>query len=207
MDFIGEEKKMTVREVAEAIGYEQETLRKKVKELFPDIVEIGKATLLNEMQVYTLKNSLLPRTPALKSRVQSAVTALDIEEMTIKVLQYHTAEAARLRAENVELKEQAAIAAPKAEFYDTVTQSADTLDFSAVAKVLNIPGMGRNKMLEPLRARGILRFNNEPYQPFVDRGLFKVVEVPIRRGTQIEIKPKTVVFQKGVDFIRKELAK
>lgn len=96
---------------------------------------------------------------------------------------------------------------PKAAFHDAVTQSADTLDFAQVAKVLNIPNMGRNKMLLALRERGVLRYDNSPYQQYVDRGYFKLVEVPIKIKGRIEIKPKPVVFQKGVDFIRKELAK
>ena len=67
---------------------------------------------------------------------------------------------------------------PKAEFYDDVTGSTDTIDIGSVAKVLNIP----NK-------------RNEPYQEHVDKGYFR------QNGTT-HINLKTVVFQKGVDYIR-----
>jgi hypothetical protein len=67
MERIGEEKKMSVKEVADAIGYESETIRKKVKELFPEIVENGKPTMLSEKQVFIIRNNLFPRTPAWKS--------------------------------------------------------------------------------------------------------------------------------------------
>lgn len=67
MERIVEEKKMSVKEVADAIGYESETIRKKVKELFPEIVENGKPTMLSEKQVFIIRNNLFPRTPALKS--------------------------------------------------------------------------------------------------------------------------------------------
>lgn len=96
---------------------------------------------------------------------------------------------------------------PKAAFHDAVTQSPDTLDFAQVAKILNIPGMGRNNMLLELRERGVLRYDNSPYQVYVDRGYFKQVEMPFTRGNIVGVGLKTVVFQKGVDFIRKELAK
>ena len=80
MERIGEEQKMTVKEVADVLGYESETLRKKVKELFPESVENGKATMLSELQVVKLKENLFPRTPALKSGVENAVTEIEKQQ-------------------------------------------------------------------------------------------------------------------------------
>lgn len=88
MERIGEEQKMTVKEVAVAIGYESETLRKKVKELFPEIVENGKQTMLSETQVVILKESLVPRTSALKSGVENAVTEIEKQETIILAMKY-----------------------------------------------------------------------------------------------------------------------
>lgn len=84
MELIGQEKKMTVKEVANAIGYESETLRKKVKELFPESVENGKATMLSELQVVKLKENLFPRTPALKSGVENAVTEISKKVLALQ---------------------------------------------------------------------------------------------------------------------------
>ncbi len=53
-----EEQKMTVKEVADVLGYEKDYLRKKVKELFPETVQNGKETVLNENQVYKFILSL-----------------------------------------------------------------------------------------------------------------------------------------------------
>lgn len=205
MQFIGDEKKMTVKEVAESIGYESETIRKKVKDLFPDIVEPGKATLLSEDQVYILKKTLLPRTPALKSGVENAVTSLDIEEMTLKVIEYHRAEAARLRIENEAQREQLAIDAPKVAFFDSVTSSKDAIDMKDAAKVLNI-GIGRNTLFQKLRDAKILMENNTPYQAYIDRGYFRVIESRwITPQGETKISLKTVVYQRGLDFILKEI--
>ena len=49
------DKRMTVREVADVLGYEVRTIQLKVKELFPEIVKERQATYLNEAQVTAVK--------------------------------------------------------------------------------------------------------------------------------------------------------
>lgn len=105
----------------------------------------------------------------------------------------------------LEYKEQLAIMKPKAEFHDAVVGSSDTIDMGQVAKVLNM-GIGRNKLFEFLRENKVLRQNNEPFQNYIDRGWFRLVESKYQMpngDTRINIK--TVVFQKGLDGIRKML--
>ena len=106
----------------------------------------------------------------------------------------------KLLLENTEMK-------PKAEFYDDVTGSDDTIDIKQVAKVLNIPKMGRNKLFAFLRDKHILNNRNEPYQCFVDRGYFRQIESKWEHEGTTHINLKTVVFQKGLDYIRALLAK
>lgn len=95
---------------------------------------------------------------------------------------------------------------PKADFFDAVTESTDTIDLGELAKVLNI-GIGRNKLFEVLRKEGILMKGNIPKQTHISNGWFKLVECKFEtsNGTHIHLKP--VVFQKGVDGIRKILNK
>jgi predicted transcriptional regulator len=45
------EKKMTVREIAEQLGCTPETVRAHIRVLFPDLMQDGKKTYLNEAQV------------------------------------------------------------------------------------------------------------------------------------------------------------
>ena len=106
------------------------------------------------------------------------------------------------------LKEKAfalAMAAPKVDFYDGITQSDDTIDIGTVSKVLNM-GVGRNTLFKILREEGVLMTSNQPYQQFVDRGYFRLVESKFNKpdGTP-HVGIKTVVFQKGVEFIKKKL--
>ena len=103
------------------------------------------------------------------------------------------------RIEALELKQ--AEDRPKVEFYDDVTESKDTVD-----KVLNIKGVGRNKLFEILRDKKILMSNNQPYQKYIDNGWFRQIESKFNLPNgDIKINIKTVVFQKGVDGIRKVL--
>lgn len=89
-----------------------------------------------------------------------------------------------------------------------VSQSNNTMEMAAVAKVLNYKGLGRNKLFDILRNEKIFRYNNEPYQEYIDRGYFEVKEQEVSTnygGTLIN--RKSVVTQKGIDYIRKILDK
>lgn len=94
---------------------------------------------------------------------------------------------------------------PKEEFFDAVTDSKDAIPMGDVAKVLDM-GIGRNKLFEVLRNRGVLMADNRPYQKYIDSGYFRVVEQKYDKGYgETGINIKTLVFQKGIDFIRKKL--
>ena len=94
---------------------------------------------------------------------------------------------------------------PKVEFYDEIIDSKDTIDIGQLAKTLNIKNIGRNKLFEILRDKSILDRRNQPYQTFIDRGYFKTIETSYVQGGDVKIHIKTVVYQKGVDYIRKLL--
>lgn len=120
------------------------------------------------------------------------------------------AEALRLAAEQAEQleKQQARIEEmkPKEEFFDQVTDSKDACDMATVAKVLNM-GIGRNKLFEILRDNKILQGNNQPMQRYIDLGWFRVIETQFtKKSGDICINFKTIVYQKGVEGIRKLLA-
>ena len=91
----------------------------------------------------------------------------------------------------------------KVDFYDTVTKSDDWMDMSEVAKLLNYQKLGRNKIFNILRENKILRKNNQPYQEYVDRGYFKLIEQAYTTTYDIRISFKTVISQKGLDYIKK----
>ncbi len=99
-----------------------------------------------------------------------------------------------------------AAAAPKVEFFDAVANSKDAITMRDVAAALNLSGWGRNQIFAFLRDRGILDDRNIPYREYQDRGYFRVVERTWSdpKG-ETHIALTTLVYQKGVDFIRKTI--
>lgn len=102
----------------------------------------------------------------------------------------------KLELENKEMK-------PKAEFFDTVADSKTAISMNEVAKVLNIKGYGRNNLFEFLRENKVLDRWNVPYQRYVDNGWFRVIEQHYQKNGEPIVTTKTLVYQKGVDGIRK----
>lgn len=96
---------------------------------------------------------------------------------------------------------------PKAEFFDAVADSKTAISMNEVAKVLNIKGYGRNNLFEFLRENKVLDRWNVPYQRYVDNGWFRVIEQHYQKNGEPIVTTKTLVYQKGVDGIRKMIEK
>ena len=70
-----------------------------------------------------------------------------------------------------------------------------------VAKVLNINGIGRNKMFKFLKSEKILMRNNEPYQAFVKYFKYEFI------NKNDKLVPKTTIKGNGIKLLIKRLAK
>ena len=101
------------------------------------------------------------------------------------------------------LKSQLLEMKPKADFFDAVADSKTAISMNEVAKVLNIKGYGRNNLFEFLRENKVLDRWNVPYQKYVDNGWFRVIEQHYQKNGEPIVTTKTLVYQKGVDGIRK----
>lgn len=114
----------------------------------------------------------------------------------------------RVLADEMEQKEQAralvstqqqtiATLTPKAEFADRVSQAPDCLSIREFAKVLG--DTGQNRLYTWLRARGFLiPGGTEPYQRWVDLGLFRVVEHAFEDAHGVDrVSRKTLITGKG----------
>lgn len=87
---------------------------------------------------------------------------------------------------------------PKAEAYDVLLSGNNAQTMAQVAKAL---GTGRNRLFALLRRRKVLMNNNLPYQEYLERGYFKVREVPTTQGTRVINVTQTLVTSKGIDYI------
>lgn len=164
-------------------------------------------SIVNESGLYSaILNSNLPNAKKFKHWVTAEVLP-SIRRTGGYNLPQTYAEALRALADKAEQVERLALEnkemQPKAEFFDAVTDSRDAIPMAEVAKVLDM-GIGRNKLFEFLRSRKVLQPDNVPYQRYIDSGYFRVVEQRFDRGCgDVGINIKTLVFQKGVDYIRR----
>ena len=95
---------------------------------------------------------------------------------------------------------------PKAEFFDQVADSKTAISMRDCAAALNLKGWGRNNLFAFLRDRGILDASNLPYREYQDRGYFRVVETSWTDDKgETHITFKTLVYQRGLDWIRKQI--
>lgn len=187
------------------------------KTLFSSALDLGQrgGWLINESGLYSLiLSSKLPAAKKFKRWVTSEVLPSIRRTGSFFVQPKFNvpttfAEALRLAADQQEkIEEQAKLLEeqkPKVEFFDTVADSKTAISMNDVAKVLGIKGMGRNNLFEFLRNEKILMSNNVPFQIYVDRGYFRVIEQKYMKNGEPCMNIKTLVYQKGVDFISKTI--
>ena len=214
MNELSTEKTITTKELAEQLGTTRDVVIANARKCLPDkIFEQGKNTywnkaevtvLLDYMKTHTSNNRSVEFNSTVENLSTDLTPALKIKKALELMQEGYEEELARLRAENAEKENKLIEQAPKVEFFDDVTGSTDTIDMKEVAKVLNVKGLGRNNLFELLRSRNILDRNNQPYQKYVDCGYFRIIESRYTVPTgETKISLKTVVFQKGLEFIRK----
>ena len=204
-------------DVARALGYADTfgALKKHVSEEDKLVCQIDSAgqkrdaTVINESGLYALIfGSKLESAKRFKHWVTSEVLPSirrtgtynmpgTYKEALIQLIA-QVEENEKLALENSEMK-------PKADFFDAVADSKTAISMQEVAKVLAIKGFGRNNLFEFLRNEEILDKYNVPYQRYVDYGWFRVIEQKYMRDGEPCISTKTLVYQKGVDAIRKRI--
>ncbi len=96
---------------------------------------------------------------------------------------------------------------PRVEYAEAMMQSDTTISIQEASKVLNIKGVGQNKLFDLLRTLKVLQANNLPYQRYCDLQWFRVVETKYIQNNEIKVRLKTTVTQRGLNGIRRALAK
>jgi phage antirepressor YoqD-like protein len=98
--------------------------------------------------------------------------------------------------------------APKVQGYELLINSEGNIEMKDFADTLNIKELGRNKLIQLLRDRGVFTPDNRgvgctPYRRYIDAGYFDVNE----KSTRVGIKFYTVITPKGQDWMLKQLRK
>jgi phage antirepressor YoqD-like protein len=204
-------KTITLKEVAEATGAAYSTIAAYAQKA--GWTENGKQTLLDERQVTIILEAMKAtggqgQSVTFQENLEGIETAQS-RAVRIAVLSKRQQEIdrqiqAELEAEIAELKAKAETDRPKVEFFNQVADSGDALQMRDVAGVLNLPGYGRNTLFEFLRKNEVLDSRNIPYRKYQDQGYFRVIEQKFTDNEgETHISLKTLVYQRGVDFIRK----
>jgi Rha family phage regulatory protein len=122
------------------------------------------------------------------------LTTMDLLQLNIQAIE-------QLTAKTKELEFKIEKDQPKVEFYDKVGNAEGRVEMSMASKVL---GIGRNKLFNLLRDKSILRYNNEPYQDYIDRKWFEIlIEQYETASGDKRIYNKTMVTPKGIQELFK----
>lgn len=200
-----QQKTMTTKELATVLGVEVTAIKRAVQKLGAVLHPVQKNSqggyLFTEEQATLIKQEIQKHHNLATRQIDSVSTQVEENQIVMKAM-------AILQNRNNELMAQLNSMQPKVDFYNKVTGSPDTCDMKEVAKILNYKNVGRNKLFEILRDEKILDNHNQPYQKYVDAGYFRVIETKFEdKDGDTHINLKTVVFQKGVDYIKKTLDK
>ena len=195
---------MNTREIAEILNVSERTVRRHAGAL--GLTENGKQTMLDEKAITSIKNQIEKSgRNDLDNVVQLPNVSTDLE-MLQKAQDFMVWAGVKIKEETerrITAEAKIAIDAPKVDFFDSVTSSKDAIDMKDAAKVMNI-GMGRNTLFQKLRDINIFMENNTPYQTYIDRGYFRVIESKwVTPEGETRISFKTVVYQKGLDYLLK----
>lgn len=204
-------------DVAKALGYStprdaiSRHCKGVVKHDTPTSSGVQSVSYINEGDMYRLiMKSKLPSAERFESWVMDEVLPTIRKTGGYHLPQTYS-EALRELADMAEQKEKLMLEneqmKPKADFFDAVADSKTAISMNEVSKVLAIKGYGRNNLFEFLRDKGVLDRYNVPYQRYVDAGYFRVIEQKYMKNGEPQVTTKTLVYQKGVDAIRKLLLK
>lgn len=178
---------MTSREIAELVESRHDSVKRAVERLAhsgviaqPPLVDGEKSGngvteqvyLIAKRDSYVVVAQLSPLfTARLVDRWQELEAgAVPIRELSrMEILEI----AMQSERENLRLTAQIAADAPKVAFAETIRAIDGVCHIEKIAKTL---GFGRNKFFKRLRDDDILMSNNLPYQKYIDRNYFTVIE-------------------------------
>lgn len=111
-------------------------------------------------------------------------------------------EAGRLALENEKLQAQAIENAPKVVAYDKLMDTHNNISVKEFGKII---GIGEKNLFEWLRNNKYLMSDNNPYQKYMDRGYFEVVEKTYTTNDREKSYTQTLITPKGQGYLSNKL--
>lgn len=183
---------MSIKGIADILEVTTEAIKKHIRELWPDKMKDGIPTTLNEYEITEIKKRMKPTTA-----VVAAQTSLDIEEMTIKVITYHKAQADKYREELERVKWLRAIEAPMVESFEALQRSEKTMSITDAAKHFDLHV--KTQVYPYLRAMKYLNQDDTPSQTALDAGYLAIRQSRCHDG---EFRPQAVVLASQLETWR-----
>ena len=124
-------------------------------------------------------------------------------EFGIKLLQ----ELKKEREEKEKYKQEVIELKPKAFFAEVVNNSEDLILVREFAKLISTDKfkIGEKRLYQWLREQGYLMKNNQPYQKYVDMGIFEVVENPKTNIRGVALYKTTKITGKGQVYLQQKI--
>ena len=179
-------------------------------------------TLINESGLYSLiLSSKLPSAREFKRWVTSEILpsirkhggyiagqeSMSGDELMARAVLFAQSKIDELESKNKQLLEKIQTDKPKVEFAEAVGSCKETISVGHFANILfDTYGikMGRNKLFKWMKENRILKKDTTPYQSFLNKGWFEVIEIPIPKlgryefVTRITPKGQQCLFHKIV---------
>ena len=99
---------------------------------------------------------------------------------------------------------------PMVDFANAIAETSDSIDVGTFSKLLkdeNVFVGGRNKLFQWLRDNKFLMKDNEPYQRYIDNGVFEYVEYTYKTPYGEKLGHKTKISPKGQIYLVEKLRK
>ena len=173
------DKRMTVKEVAEALGVSDRVVQLSIKRLCPEAVANGKTTWLDEAQVTAIKQDLQGH-HNLEGTFEAVHTDLEMARKAQEVMAWMAGKVSSLEAQLAE-------AQPKVESFNALMRSERTMSITQAAKHFGLHP--KSEVFPYLRDRGYLTSRDLPTQAALDAGYLALREAEC---SDSEIRPQAV---------------
>lgn len=172
MNELSKEKTMTTNELADILAVSDRTIRRHAEDM--GMTSPGKQTYITELQAIEIKNRIRNSGRNDLDNVVQLETATNDIEMRQKAAEVMV----WLMRDNEQLKAKNAALEPKAESYDALQRSTNTMSISNCAKHFGLHP--KTEVLPYLRERGYLTIKDLPSQSAIDADILALIQNVVR---------------------------